>query len=134
PGECALPLVAEDGQRPGIEREQAALRGVETEPPSGEDPEAVPVGEHEHVPVGFDDLLEDAIHADADPLGCLPARAPVCPQVPLRPRLANLPRGEALVLAVVELAEVIDDLRLGEAGEACGVASPAKRTAQPPDE
>ena len=87
-------------------------------PPSGARPiqraperaQEVRVGEHECVAVGGERALDDAVGAGGERLERLAAREVVAPHVPARALDADLLRGQALVVAVAALAQVVVEL------------------------
>ena len=79
----------------------------------------VPVGDDRDVALGRAQAGDGAVTARGDVVGALAARRSVAPQVPVRALGADLRRGQALVLAVVPLQEVVVEGRRLEAGELC---------------
>src|SRR5436190_1571959 len=121
-----LALEAEDGDRAGVEAQAAAERGRLLHPPGGERAQDVAVGDERDVAVGAQDLVDDAVDAAADIVGRLAVRGAVAPQVPVGPSLADLGGRDALVVAVVELEQVVAQLRR-QAGQLCGLPGARQR-------
>ena len=71
------------------------------------------VGERERVAAGAAHPLDHPVRPRAHLVGLLAIRAPVAPQVPIGSRLADLRRGQALVVAVVPFAQVLARSRPG---------------------
>ena len=76
---------------------------------------------------------QHAVRAGAHLSRLLAARAAVPPQVPAGWSLTDLRRGQALVVAVVPLAQVLADLRpIAESGQLAGLARPPQRAGTAP--
>ena len=99
------------------------------EPARRERAEHVAVGDERDVAAGAEGLVDDAIDAASDVLGGLAAGAAVAPQVPVGPLLSDLRGRDPLVLAVVELDQVV--AKLGrQAGELRGLPRARQRRRQ----
>src|SRR5439155_16054073 len=117
-----LVLVPQQGERGGVQREQATARGRQPDPPGPRHPQCVSVPDQGHMPPGkvLARAGEYLVQPRAHLLRGLAAGAAVGPQVPVGPGLADLDGTDALVLAVVPLHEVLVDLRDRQAGDLGG--------------
>src|SRR5215216_7979386 len=106
-----LALEAELADRRGAEREVARVGGVELDPAGADDAQDVAVAEERGVAAAREGSGDHAVCAVADLVRGLTVGDAVAPEVPARPLLADLTGGEALVAAVVVLAQVRLDLR-----------------------
>ena len=75
-------------------------------------------------------LGDDAVAAGGDVVGHLAAGRAVAPQEPVRALLADLRRGQPLVLAVVPLEQVVAQPRALEARELRRLPRPRERGAE----
>lgn len=145
----AVVFVAESTHTAGLHKEGRALLERLADPPHGEGTQDVPVADDEDVAgavVGGVDVLtrvlllherllvlgadggDQPVHALRDVLGRLPAGAAVPPDVPalaqalILPQLADLGARDALIVAIVPLADVLGDFYARVAGQAGCVA------------
>src|SRR5215218_10354706 len=122
PEYAALALEAEVADRGGAESEPAARLRRELDPAGADHAQEVPMREQRDVAARGERTLDHPVGAGAGVLERLAARRPVAPDVPAGPLLPDLERGPPLVLAVAELAQVLQDLgALSEARQLAGV-------------
>jgi hypothetical protein len=118
-----LALVAEDAYRRRAQGEEASVVGREREPTRGEYAKDVAVGEQGDIPIRLDRPLDHARRASVDLLHRLAMQRPIAPELPPGALLADLRRGEALVVSVIPLDEIVVDLsHIAVAGQAAGFA------------
>src|SRR6476660_2958312 len=124
-------LVSERAQRSRAKREQGAILGRKPQPASGQYAQHVAVTERDPVAIGGADLAEHTVGARPDVRGRLPIRAAVAPQAPTGALPVDLRGGEALIVAVVPLAQVLLDLDLlFQTGELAGLDGALQRARQ----
>src|SRR5207249_4398494 len=105
-----LSLVAQHADRRRLQGEASATVRGEIDPPRGQDPKDVPVGEQRDVASCGSGLGDQSIGPPAHLVGGFPSRYAVRPHGPPRARGPDGSRGPALELAVVPFAEVIANL------------------------
>src|SRR5690242_7564105 len=111
-------LVAERTERSGAEAEETAVLRAEADPPGADHPQHVPVTEEDHVATRLARLGDHPVGPRAHVGRGLPVGGAVAPQAPARVALMDLGGGDALIVAVIPLAEVVADLRpLPEPGQ-----------------
>jgi hypothetical protein len=114
---------AEDVEGAGVEHEVGGEFGILAEPARGEGAAHVAVGEDEGVAGHRAGAGDDEVGAGGDLREGFAAGARVSEDVPAGNFFANLFGGEALILAVIEFAEVVLDLgAFAKAGEFAGLA------------
>src|SRR4051794_7134312 len=127
----ALPPQAAD--RAGAEQQVAAELDRPLNPAGAERAQDVAVRDAQDVvlavrPGGGGQLGREAVAARRDVVRRLAARPAVAPQPPVRPLTADVARRDALVLAVVPLAQLLADLgAVADPGELGGVPGAAQR-------
>src|SRR5581483_7619441 len=105
PEDARVVLEGEQRERAGGEAEPRPAGGRELDPARAEHAQEVPVGEDRDGSRPSEQLRRDTVRAGADVRRLLAAGAAVAPQAPSRPLACDLRAREALVVAVVPLAE-----------------------------
>src|SRR5437764_14308238 len=105
----SLALVAKHPYRSGTELEPGTFGYLHLGPARGHDAQDMPMGERRRVPLRRSKPRQDPVRTRAHLWWAFATRTSVSPQVPVGPRLANLRSGEALVLAVIPLPEIIPE-------------------------
>ena len=101
-----LPLPAQLAEARRVQDQAPPHRGIQTDPPSGQDTEHVGVGHAGHVPGHRPDPGDHPVHPDGHVVGRLAVRRPVVEQVPAGALRPDLGGGHALVGAVVPFGQV----------------------------
>src|SRR6516225_2150159 len=128
PEDLGRMLAAEHAHRGRGEGQALPERRRRLDPPRAQDPQEMSMRKYRHIPLDAAHLGDGPIRTDADLLRSLPLRAPVAPEVPLRPLPEDVPPGPTLVRAVVPLHQIRPDLRpVSEAGQLSRVTGSRQR-------
>src|SRR5262245_58794108 len=105
----AVAPVGQDRQRPRVEPQPGRSLDREAQEAGADRTEAMPVTEQQHVALARPEIVHEDVDAVRHLLRGLARRTSVAEQLPRRLFLPDLCRREALVVAVVVLAEVVAD-------------------------
>ena len=106
-----------------------AAAGPLLHPGAGQAAQDVAVGKQGHITIDCEQLIDQPLATGGDRSGILPAGAAMAPHTPIRHGLPDLFGGDAFVIAVIPLAQVLVHLCAGaQASQLAGAPGPLQWT------